>query len=288
MRILPVIDMLRGVVVRGVAGRREEYRPLVSRWTDSTDPVAVAEALRDAFGFHRFYVADLDGILSAQPNRNVYRRLIDAGFDLLIDAGAGEVTAAAAILECGAAAIIGLETLRSPETLGEMIRKFGAERIVFSLDLRSGVPNTASLADWPTQIPSALEGEGGRRPDEGEFTDSVCTLHTFRVDDIPLTPGPSPTRGEGRKTAEAIAASAIGLGVRRMIVLDLADVGTGTGGSTAALCRNILADHPHVTLIAGGGVRGPDDVRRWAETGISELLVASALHDGRLDVAHVS
>ncbi len=247
MRILPVIDILRGVVVRGVAGRREEYRPLVSRWTDSTDPVAVAEALREAFRFRRFYVADLDGILSAQPNRNVYRRLLDAGFELLIDAGAGEVADAAAILESGkTAAIIGLETLRSPETLGAMIQEFGAERIVFSLDLRGGVPNVSDVEIWKSR------------------------------------------RRDATATPEMIAASAIELGVRRMIVLDLADVGTGTGGSTVTLCRNILADHPHVTVIAGGGVRGPDDVRRWAETGISELLVASALHDGRFDVAHVS
>jgi uncharacterized protein related to proFAR isomerase len=30
MQVIPVIDLKDGVVVHGIAGRREEYRPLVS------------------------------------------------------------------------------------------------------------------------------------------------------------------------------------------------------------------------------------------------------------------
>ncbi len=47
--------------------------------------------------------------------------------------------------------------------------------------------------------PAPLAGEGGRRPDEGERTAAgFCDEVHFK--DIPLTPGPSPTRGEGRNT----------------------------------------------------------------------------------------
>ena len=31
MEVIPVIDLLGGQVVRGVAGRRDEYRPIVSQ-----------------------------------------------------------------------------------------------------------------------------------------------------------------------------------------------------------------------------------------------------------------
>ena len=31
MRIIPVLDLMNGVAVRAVGGRRSEYRPLVSR-----------------------------------------------------------------------------------------------------------------------------------------------------------------------------------------------------------------------------------------------------------------
>lgn len=235
MRVLPVIDILQGIVVHGVAGNRAEYHPIQSRWTDSADPIAVAEALQSQFGFQRFYLADLDGILTQQPNFELYRRLERIGYKLLADAGVRNAADVGPILDSGAsAAIVGLETLQGSEALREMIPLFGPERIVFSLDLRAGKPNVATDADW---------------------SDAA---------------------------SEAIAAIAINCGVRQMIVLDLADVGTSTGGSTAALCRTILKNHPAVTLIAGGGVRGPDDIRRWANVGISELLVASALHDGRL------
>jgi phosphoribosylformimino-5-aminoimidazole carboxamide ribotide isomerase len=78
------------------------------------------------------------------------------------------------------------------------------------------------------------------------------------------------------------AERAVAAGVRRMIVLDLARVGEGGGPGTEELCRAISANHPTVELIAGGGVRGIDDLRRLKACGVRAALVASALHDGRL------
>ena len=65
MPILPVIDLMGGQVVRGVAGRREAYRPMVSTLTDSSDPLAVACAFRKRFGFEELYLADL--VASGEP-----------------------------------------------------------------------------------------------------------------------------------------------------------------------------------------------------------------------------
>lgn len=79
-----------------------------------------------------------------------------------------------------------------------------------------------------------------------------------------------------------IAQAAIELGVRRMIVLDLARVGVNTGTGTADLCRVLRTLSPAVELIAGGGVRGRQDLQRLAAAGCQGALVASALHDGRL------
>jgi phosphoribosylformimino-5-aminoimidazole carboxamide ribotide isomerase len=67
-----------------------------------------------------------------------------------------------------------------------------------------------------------------------------------------------------------------------ILPLDLADVGTGTGGSTDSLCRFIRREFPQMGLIAGGGVRGVDDLNRFHSLGVDAVLVASALHDGRL------
>jgi phosphoribosylformimino-5-aminoimidazole carboxamide ribotide isomerase len=47
MRVIPVIDLKRGVAVHAVRGDRERYRPLRSRIADGSDPVHVARAVRE-------------------------------------------------------------------------------------------------------------------------------------------------------------------------------------------------------------------------------------------------
>ncbi|MFO0865589.1 MAG: HisA/HisF-related TIM barrel protein [Gemmataceae bacterium] len=78
MRIIPVLDLLHGQVVRGIAGQRDHYRPIVSRWTTSADPLTVAQSLRDAFGLTHFYVADLDAILQRKPNLSSFEEFVSA------------------------------------------------------------------------------------------------------------------------------------------------------------------------------------------------------------------
>ncbi|MFT5323065.1 MAG: HisA/HisF family protein [Planctomycetaceae bacterium] len=139
MRVIPVIDILDSQVVRGVAGQRDQYRPVESRITDSAEPLAVANAFRDTFGLSTLYVADLDAILKAEPNVEVYERLNDDGFELLIDAGLRNVFDAEAMLMAGAAkVIVGLETWPLLASLEMMLHKLGSERVIFSLDLKSG------------------------------------------------------------------------------------------------------------------------------------------------------
>ena len=86
-------------------------------------------------------------------------------------------------------------------------------------------------------------------------------------------PDPTPT---------GLAETAIASGVRRLIVLDLAGVGTGTGPPTLELCQQIRSRHHAVELITGGGIRNQDDIAAAAAAGVDAVLVASALHDGSL------
>jgi phosphoribosylformimino-5-aminoimidazole carboxamide ribotide isomerase len=90
------------------------------------------------------------------------------------------------------------------------------------------------------------------------------------------------TSGWQRPDAEAIAAEAVALGVRRMIVLDLACVGENAGTGSETLCRRLTSAHPGVELVAGGGIRDRTDLARLRDCGVTTALVASALHDGRL------
>jgi phosphoribosylformimino-5-aminoimidazole carboxamide ribotide isomerase len=82
--------------------------------------------------------------------------------------------------------------------------------------------------------------------------------------------------------ALSIARQAVNLGVSRLLVLDLARVGVAGGPGAADLCRRLAADYPRAEISAGGGVRDRADLERLRGDGVQAVLVASALHDGRL------
>jgi phosphoribosylformimino-5-aminoimidazole carboxamide ribotide isomerase len=230
MVILPVLDVLQGAVVRGVAGRRAQYRPVVSRLIASSEPRAVAEAFRSQFGLAELYVADLDAIAGDAPSIPMYQALLRRGFRLWVDAGVRDRERADAIADSGLGIIIGLETVRGPTALADVLRSH-ADRAVFSLDLRDGVP----LGDR-----AAWDGAD----------------------------------------AFAVAERAFGLGATRVLVLDLAHVGVGSGTGTEVLCDRLITASPQCQVWVGGGVRNADDLRRLKAQGVSAVLIASALHDG--------
>lgn len=251
LRVVPVIDLLHGQVVRGIAGNRAAYQPIKSQLAPDASPAAVAAAFA-SLGFSETYVADLDAIAGRPINGAAYTAIRRAGLaHLAIDAGINSTAAAASLLEAAANAapsaaetdsgaetsvVCGLESLPSPQRLGELLALLGPRRLIFSLDLKAGKPLN-DAADW-----------AGRTPLE-------------------------------------IAQAALAMGVQRLIVLDLADVGTAGGTRTEHLVRAILARHEGVELWAGGGVRCRDDLLRLQDWGVAAVLVASALHDGRLGPA---
>src|SRR5713226_4537808 len=123
MNVVPVLDLLKGQVVHGVAGQRANYRPIKSHLTPSAKPVDVAAVLHRHFGFTTFYVADLDAIAGAEPAFSTFEALQASGFRLWVDAGVVEVTQARALADSGVARIIaGLETLAGPEIFAEICR----------------------------------------------------------------------------------------------------------------------------------------------------------------------
>jgi phosphoribosylformimino-5-aminoimidazole carboxamide ribotide isomerase len=158
MRVIPVIDLLGGVVVRGVAGRREAYRPIESRIAADPRPETIARALADDFGFDTVYVADLDAILRGQPDAAAWEQIARAGLTLWLDAGTGDSSAVATIIalaarhEIDARLVIGLESLVSVEELAAIADHWGAQFPIFSLDLKSGQPQTR-LPAWQDREP---------------------------------------------------------------------------------------------------------------------------------------
>jgi len=235
MKILPVLDIMGGQVVRGVAGRRAEYRPVVSQLISSAEPLAIARAFRERWAFAEIYLADLDAIAGQPPALATMASLLQAGFSLWVDAGIQQPTDALPLFETGVQTVIaGLESVAGPNAIRELCRTHSPERIVFSLDLNAGVPLACS-SQWTR--PAPLD----------------------------------------------IAADAIAAGIQRLLVLDLSRVGVGQGPGTETLCHTLVTTYPTVRIAAGGGVRGPDDLRRMRDAGVSTVLLASCLHDGQFD-----
>jgi phosphoribosylformimino-5-aminoimidazole carboxamide ribotide isomerase len=70
-------------------------------------------------------------------------------------------------------------------------------------------------------------------------------------------------------------------GPREVIVLDLARVGTSAGPDVATIAE-LHAAFPELELLAGGGVRGADDLRALEAAGAVGALVATALLRGAI------
>lgn len=238
MRIIPVIDLMHGQVVRGIAGRREHYRPIQSLLCDGSSPLTVGHAFR-RIGFQDAYIADLDAIGGAEPDWASYRAILDSGLRLWVDAGVAGPPAAMKLAGYRHhgwridTLIVGLESLVDSRRLADIVNCVESNRLVFSLDLRGGRPIVA-CEQW-RELP-----------------------------------------------AEKVAEEVIGMGIRRMIVLDLARVGVDGGIGTLDLCRHLRTEFPALEIASGGGVRSLDDLRLLAAAGCHAALVASALHDGRI------
>ncbi len=239
MRVIPVIDLMNGCVVRGIGGRRSEYRSVKSCIAPDSSPQSIARALVERFAFETVYVADLDSIVHGRFQAQTWKDIASAGLRLWLDAGAGDFDKARRILEAidqaqiEADVVVGLESVGSEEDLGQVGQMCAARRIIFSLDMQGGQPLVRNSA-WRNATPLDL-------------------------------------------VAMANAAD-----IYEIIILDLADVGTGQGTRTLDLCRQIRQSTGTKTIIAGGGVRGVADLEAMAEAGCNAALVASALHDGRL------
>ena len=79
-----------------------------------------------------------------------------------------------------------------------------------------------------------------------------------------------------------LACIAIERGARRLLLLDLARVGTGRGPGTSAFISRILAIAPDVQITAGGGISDLAGVLELRRLGAVAALVGSAFHDGRI------
>lgn len=87
LEIIPVVDVMNGIVVHAVAGKRNEYKPLsYSAVARSSKPEDVFEAFKKLCCRY-VYIADLDAIMEKGDNRYVIDIALSKGFKVLADVG---------------------------------------------------------------------------------------------------------------------------------------------------------------------------------------------------------
>lgn len=159
MEVVPVLDVARGDVVRGVKGDRASYRPIKTPLAPSSDPASVAAALINFFPFRKIYVADLDGIEGRGRNVHLVPQLSEAigQREIWLDAGISSRTAARAVLAAPVTTlIVGSESIEDLAAYAGILALAPA-RTVLSLDFRGDeFMGPARLLDdpalWPDRI----------------------------------------------------------------------------------------------------------------------------------------
>ncbi len=164
LRIIPVIDILDGLTVHAVRGKRKEYKPLRSVLCNSADPVSVAQAFEKC-GFGELYIADLDAILGRGENCSLLSQIAnETHLALVVDAGVSDVGSARRLFKCGVSKIIvGTETLPDVTAIRGMIDNFGAQKVILSVDLKAGhvVSKSETLASMgPLELACVFETIG--------------------------------------------------------------------------------------------------------------------------------
>ncbi len=141
MRIIPVIDLRAGEAVHGMGGNRARYEPVTSAITPTLgDALALAHAYAAVLRTSEMYVADLNAIGGGPVQYAMHQRLSRISRSW-INAGVRTEDNACSLINAGAdRVIVGLETMSGFESLQGIVRRLGADRVVFSLDLRDGVP----------------------------------------------------------------------------------------------------------------------------------------------------
>ncbi len=275
MRVIAVLDLMQGLVVRGVGGKRSEYRPIRSPLVRDPEPLRVAEAFYRRLGIDEFYLADLDAIRGASPATHVYEQLLRSGFVLWIDAGLRNVAQARHLAD------LRMQPCDPPvatETFGDQPSNFHTAADSASEAAPHGAPAGCRRI---ARVIAGLE----TLPDLATLRHMLAAIGSDRLvlsldmrDGRPML---SP-QWMGPPNIEQIAREAYHLGVRRFIVLDVSRVGRREGPSTAELCRRVRDLGDVAEVVAGGGVRHAGDLGPLADAGCDAVLVATALHEGRI------
>ncbi len=224
MQIIPVIDILNGVVVHAKQGRRKHYTPIHSVLCKDCSSESVAASFLSLHPFKTIYIADLNAIMKMGHNDVVIHNLLDKypNVEFWIDRGLP----------------INLNHPRSKQ----VIPVIGSE----SVNAESIDQITSFCFDFILSL---------------DFLEDRILGHEALFSDSNLWP-------------------------EKVIIMTLSKVGASTGPDIKRL-NHFQERWPKTTFIAAGGLRNEKDLELLQNNGIKSVLVASALHSGKLTAENV-
>ena len=174
-----MLDLKQGVVVHARMGRRDEYRPIETPLSPTSDPVDVARGLLRVHPFATLYVAYLDAIARNGDNHAALARLRAAfpQVTLWVDNGICDCCSARDWLEAGwGQLVLGSETQRDCTVVHHLA---GDARVVLSLDFRGPTfQGPRALLDdaacWPQKVIAMTLARIGS--DAGPDLERLCAI----------------------------------------------------------------------------------------------------------------
>ena len=230
MHVIPVLDLVDGLVVLASGGRRDTYLPINTPLCPDPLPMRVVESILRVFPFKYFYVADLDSIEGKLPNSVLIIALakahpdiefwIDAGFTSAQDLDPYDTVSNIRF-------VIGSESQRSIQTYSTLCRDPRLGQHILSLDRKDDTElGPAELVDSPNLWPSTV------------------------------------------------------------ISMDLTRVGLASGPNVDRI-HELRNKRQSVSIVAAGGIRNINDLLTLAAAGVNYALVATALHNEKLQRAYL-
>lgn len=140
LKVIPVIDLLNGLVVHAARGERSSYKILRSPYCPDSQLVSAVQGFHEGFGFDRFYVADLDSITRKGNNINKIQEVINQfGARIWLDPGISsfEDLNELELLDVEKF-VVGSETYNKINGLKEIFNNIHEKNILFSLDMKEG------------------------------------------------------------------------------------------------------------------------------------------------------
>ncbi len=161
MKVIPVIDVLNGVVVHAKRGERATYQAIQSQLTHSSKPLDIVAALLDVYPFQQLYIADLNAIQKLDAGvENNYKMIASIkerypALELWLDAGISNSTELSFWHELDTRLIIGSESFANIDDYTSLNTK--NKNYILSLDFmalgyQGPIELLANTELWPQDV----------------------------------------------------------------------------------------------------------------------------------------